>query len=221
MTLDWKLFWADQNDPRHPKMPDFLPSHGREFALMGMNPIGKRVLELGCGSGALFEIIGFDRAKAYRGVDFSEKMLATFRSTYRCVDVLCADASSYIDDSKYDLIFSNAMVQYFSRSMLARNVANAHAMLAPGGTIVIGSVPWRGARAAFHLQSYYPGSEHHLIRRLAVLARSYIGIDPIGHWHSYGEFSRIAGKHGLTATYFGCLQYPYRFHVRMDDTSQI
>ena len=221
MTRDWKSFWADQNDPRHPKMPDFLPRHGGEFALVGVNPFGKRVLELGCGPGSLFEIIGFDRAKSYRGVDFSETMLETFRATHRGVDVLCADASSYIDDSKYDLIFSNAMVQYFSGRMLACHIARAHAMLAPGGTIVIGSVPWRGARAAYHLQSYYPGSEQHLIKRLAVLARSYLGVDQIGHWHSYRVFSRFAKKKGLSATYFGCLQYPYRFHVRMDDTSQV
>jgi SAM-dependent methyltransferase len=218
---DWKLFWSDQNDPRHPKTADFLLRHGREFTLLGVEPTGKRVLELGCGSGSLFEAIGFDRARCYRGVDFSEKMLAAFRATHPGVDVSYGDASSYIDDSKYDLIFSNQVAQYFSRSMLARHVANAHTMLAPGGAIVIGSVPWRGSRAAFHLQSYNPGSDRRLIKALAVLARSYVGVDRIGRWYSFGEFTRIAKKHGLTATYFGCLQLPYRFHVRMDDMSQV
>ncbi|MGO9934865.1 MAG: class I SAM-dependent methyltransferase [Steroidobacteraceae bacterium] len=220
MMQDWKLFWADQNDPRHPKTADFLLSHGGEFTLMGVNPIGKRVLELGCGTGALFEVIGFDQAKSYRGVDFSAKMLATFRSTHPGVDLLCADASIYSDDSKYDLIFSNALIQYFSRSMLRRHVANIRTMLATGGTIVIGSVPWRGARAAFHLQAYTPASERRLIKGLAVLARSFVGIDRIGYWHSYREFARIAKKHGLTASYFGCLRLPYRFHVRLDDDTQ-
>lgn len=221
MIWDWKLFWADQNDPRHPKTPDFLLHHGREFALMGIDPIGKRVLELGCGSGSLFEILGFDRAKSYRGVDFSETMLATFRGAHPGVDVWCADASRYVDGSKYDLIFSNALIQYFTRSMVARQVANARAMLAPGGTIAIGSIPWRGARAAYHMRSFYPSSELHVLKRLAILARSYVGVDPIGHWHSYRQFARIAKQHGMAATYFGCLQYPYRFHVRMDDQSQL
>ena len=217
MTRDWKSFWAGENDPRHPKTPDFLRHHGGEFALLGLNPPGKRVLELGCGPGSLFEIIGFDQAETYRGVDFSEAMLATFRATHPGVDVLCAEASGYVDDSKYDLIFSNAVVQYFSAGMLALHLARARAMLAPGGTIVMGSVPWRGARAAYHLQAYYPGSRPHLIKRLAVLARSYLGVDQIGYWHSYGAFARFAKKNRLTATYFGCMQYPYRFHVRMDD----
>jgi cyclopropane fatty-acyl-phospholipid synthase-like methyltransferase len=220
MKRDWKSFWTGQDDPRHPKMPDFLLHHGREFALLGVNPVGKRVLELGCGPGSMFDIIGFGRAQSYRGVDFSETMLATFRATHRGVDVLCAEASGYMDESKYDLIFSNAVVQYFSAGMLARHLIRARAMLAPGGTIVVGSVPWRGARAAYHLQSYYPGNEPHLIRNLAVLARSYLGVDQIGHWHSYRVFARFAKKNRLTATYFGCVQYPYRFHARMDDTLQ-
>src|ERR1700722_1918581 len=117
MTRDWNTFWAGQNDPRYPKTPGFLQRHGREFALLGMDPSGKRVLEFGCGSGSLFEIVGFDRAKSYRGVDFSENMLAPFRATHLGVDVARADASSYVDGSKYDLIFSNQMVQYFSRAM--------------------------------------------------------------------------------------------------------
>ena len=221
MTQDWKLFWADQNDPRHPKTPDFILSHGHEFTLMGVNPVGKRVLELGCGSGALFEVVGFDRADRYRGVDFSETMLAAFRATHPGVDVSCAEASSYIDDSKYDLIFSNAVIQYFSRSMLRRHVANARRMLAPGGMIVIGSVPWRGARVAFHLQSYSPASARRLMKGLAVLVRSYLGVDRIGYWHSYREFARLAKTRDMTVSYFGCLKYPYRFHVRMDDTSQV
>ena len=218
MTRDWKLFWADQHDPRHPKTSGFSLSHGGEFGLMGVNATGKRVLELGCGSGSLFEVVGFDSAKSYRGVDFSEKMLETFRATHPGVSVQYADAANYIDESKYDLIFSNALIQYFSPNMVENHFANARSMLAPGGMIVIGSIPWRGARVAFHLRAYYPGSGMHVMKRLAVLARSYAGIDAIGHWHSYRIFSKLAQKHGLTATYFGCVQYPYRFHARMSHT---
>jgi SAM-dependent methyltransferase len=221
MSRDWKLFWAEQNDPRHPKAADFLPHHGGEFALVGIDPAGKRVLELGCGSGSLFEAVGFDRANSYRGVDFSDKMLEVFRATHPGVDVACADASSYVDDSRYDLIFSNQLAQYFTRNMLARYVANARRMLAPGGTIVIGSIPWRGARAAFHLQSYWPAGERRPIRGVVALVRSYFGVDRIGRWYSYRELAQVSRKHGLAVTYFGCLKLPYRFHVRMDDSTHV
>ena len=217
MARDWKQFWAEQNDPRHPSsVPDFFVNHGRELALVVGDSAGKRVLEFGCGSGSLYTAIGFDRAKSYRGVDFSEKMLAAFRSMHPGVDTVCAEGSTYRDSEKYDLIFSNAVVQYFDRNMLRNHISNAYAMLAAGGTLILGSVPWQGARAAFHLRAYTPVAERRLIRSLAVLARSYLGVDQIGHWYSYREISRAANAHGLTATYFGCIQYPYRFHARLD-----
>lgn len=217
MTRDWKEFWAGQDDPRHPHSADFFRSHGREFALVCGDPTGKRVLEFGCGSGALFGPMEFDRARSYRGVDCSEKMMAVFRQHHPYVDLRCADATSYRDDSQYDLIFSSSLVQYFSYAMFRRHIANARTMLAPGGRLVVGSVPWRGARVAFHLQSANPASTQSMIKRLAVLARSYAGIESLGYWYSYRECTATARRHGLTPTYFGCLHMPYRFHVRMDD----
>jgi SAM-dependent methyltransferase len=219
MPRDWKEFWADQDHPRHPRDAQFFVDHGREFTLVCGEPTGKRVLEFGCGSGALFDAMGLGQAASYRGVDFSAKMLGVFRATHPTLDLVCADASRYLDGAKYDLIFSSALVQYFSYDMFLRHIANARAMLAPGGRLVVGSVPWRGARAAFHLQAYIPDGQRRLIRGLAVLARSYVGIDRIGRWYSYRECTAAANRYGLTATYFGSLMLPYRFHVRMDDSA--
>ena len=136
MSRDWKEFWANQDDPRHPRNAEFFLEHGREFTLVCGDPTGKKVLELGCGSGELFDPMGLGRAKSYRGVDFSQKMLAVFRATHPSVDLVYAEASSYVDDAKYDLIFSSSLVQYFSRAMFQRHVANARAMLAPGGRLL-------------------------------------------------------------------------------------
>lgn len=216
MARDWRKFWAEQADPRHPYSADFLVNHGGELALVCGDAAGKRVLEFGCGTGTLFEVMGLQNAGSYRGVDFSEKMLAVFRATHPNVDLVCADASSYLDQSQYDLIFSNQMVQYFSPEMFGRYLGNARRMLAPGGRLVVGSVPWRGARNAFYLQAYNPDSRRGLLRRLAVLARARVGIDQIGRWYSYRECAELAQRHGLTVTYFGSLQFPYRFHVRLD-----
>jgi SAM-dependent methyltransferase len=217
MPPNWQEFWAHEDDPRHPATVDFLLKHGRELTLVCGEPTGKRVLELGCGRGSLFGAMGLAEAKSYRGVDVSEKMLTAFRASYPTLDLVRADASEYVDHAKYDLIFSNQVVQYFSAEMFRRHIANARAMLAPGGTLMVGSVPWRGARACFYLQAYRPAAERRLIRGLAILARSYTGRDRIGRWYSYRECSAAARRHGLQATYFGCLQFPYRFHVRMED----
>ena len=219
MFRDWKTFWANEDDPRHPHSGQFFAEHGREFTFVCGDPRGKRVLEFGCGSGALFSPMGLERAASYRGVDFSEKMLAVFRAAHPNVDLVCADATAYSDGARYDLIFSSSMVQYFSREMFRRHIATARALLAPGGRLLIGSVPWRGARAAFHLQAYSPPAERRVLRGLAVLACSYAGVDRMGRWYSYRECTAAATRQGLTATYFGSLLLPYRFHVRMDDTA--
>jgi SAM-dependent methyltransferase len=221
MPRDWRKFWAEQADPRHPHSSDLLVNHGGELALVCGETAGKRVLECGCGSGMLFDVMGLQHAAAYRGVDFSEKMLAVFRATHPGVEVVCADASSYVDQERYDLIFSNQMVQYFTREMFRRHLANARRMLAPGGRLVVGSIPWRGARNAFYLQAYSPAGRRGLLRRLAVLARAYVGIDQIGRWYSYRECAAVAHHHGLAVAYFGCLQFPYRFHVRLDDPARV
>jgi len=220
MARDWREFWAEQADPRHPQSAEFFASHGREFTLVCGDPSGKRVLEFGCGTGALFAPMGLERARSYRGVDFSEKMLSVFRAAHPALDLVQGDASSYRDDTQYDLIFSSSLVQYLSHAMFRRHVANARAMLAPGGRFLVGSVPWRGSRAAFYLQAANPASTQSLPRRLAVLARAYAGVDPIGYWYSYRECTQVARRHGLTPSFFGCLHMPYRFHVRMDDTAR-
>jgi cyclopropane fatty-acyl-phospholipid synthase-like methyltransferase len=220
MQRDWRKFWAEQSDPRHPYSADFLVNHGGELALVCGETTGKRVLELGCGSGTLFDVMGLEKASLYRGVDFSAKMLAAFLSTHPTVDVACADASSYVDQGQYDLIFSNQMVQYFSAKMFRAHLANARRMLSPGGRLVVGSIPWRGARNAFYLQAYDSGSRRRRLRQLAVLARAYIGIDQIGRWYSFRECKAEARRHGLTVAFFGCLQFPYRFHLRLDDPAR-
>jgi SAM-dependent methyltransferase len=221
MARDWRKFWAEQADPRHPHSADFLVNHGGELALVCGDAAGKRVLEFGCGSGVLFEVMGLRHAASYRGVDFSAKMLAVFRATHPSVELVCADASSYADEGQYDLIFSNQMVQYFTPQMFRRHLANTRRMLAPGGRLVVGSIPWRGARNAFYLEAYEPGRRHGLLRRLTALACACVGIDRIGRWYSLRECAVMARRHGLAVAYFGCLQFPYRFHIRLDDPARV
>jgi SAM-dependent methyltransferase len=210
---DWRAFWARQEDPRYgTDQADFARNHGREISILLGDSTGKSVLELGCGSGTLFKILGFDRSRVYRGIDFSQSMLDAFRATYPGVDVVCGDASSYRDSNRYDIVFSNQVVQYFDRRMFERYVSNARAMLAPGGRLVVCSTPWTTARAMYHLQPM-PGYRGRYLRQLSLLALSYVGVDRIGKWYSFGDFRHAARLNGLDAQFFGCLHYPYRFHA--------
>lgn len=213
MRRDWRAFWSRQEDPRYgTEQADFALNHGREIALLLGDPTGKSVLELGCGSGTLYKILGFDRSRIYHGVDFSQSMLDAFRAAHPAVEVICADASSYRDSNRYDIVFSNQVVQYFDRRMFERYVSNARAMLASAGRLLICSTPWKSARAMYHLQPTH-GFRRPNLRQLSLLALSYAGVDRIGNWYSFGDFRRAAGLNGFDAQFFGCLHYPYRFHA--------
>lgn len=213
MRRDWRAFWSRQEDPRYgTDQADFARNHGREISILLGDPAGKRVLELGCGSGTLYHILGFDRARSYRGIDFSQSMLDAFGTAHPGVELICADAASYRDSNQYDIVFSNQVVQYFDRKMFASYVSNAQAMLAPAGRLVVCSTPWKSARAVYHLQPA-PGSRGRYLRQLSLLALSHVGVDRIGNWYSFGDFRRVARLNGFDTQFFGCMHYPYRFHA--------
>ena len=218
MNRDWLAFWSRQNDPRYgTDEASFVQNHGREISILLGEPAGKRVLELGCGSGTLYQALGFDRSETYRGVDFSQKMLDAFHMRHSGVQTLCADASRYEDSFQYDIVFSNQVAQYFDRHMLQQHIANARAMLAPGGRLFLCSIPWKAARSTYFIQ---PADDYkRRVRGLCLLGLSLLGIDRLGHWYSFREIMRIARNNALTARFYGCMHYSYRFHAVLDADS--
>jgi SAM-dependent methyltransferase len=218
---DWQGFWSARQDPGYgSEHPDFVCNYGREISILLGDCTGKRILELGCGTGTLYPILGFEDAKVYRGVDFSQSMLDAFRARHPGVEVICTDASSYRDSNQYEIVFSNAVVQYFSLAMFERHVRNARTMLAPGGRFYVCSVPWRRLRATYHLQPARDAATRYL-RHPALLCLSYLGIDRIGTWYSFRDFRRVARLNGLKVQFFGCLVYPYRFHAVFETASSL
>lgn len=216
MRRDWRAFWSKQEDPRYgTDQADFVRNHGREISMILGDVAGKSVLELGCGSGTLYPMLGFDRSRVYRGIDFSQSMLDAFQVARPGVETICADASSYRDSSQYDIIFSNQVVQYFDRAMFERHVANARAMLAPRGRFFVCSAPWKSARSSYHLAPTN-GVGTRYARQLILLCLSYAGVDRIGNWYSFGDFRRVARLNGFNVQFFGCLHYPYRFHAAFE-----
>ncbi|MEU0479237.1 amino acid adenylation domain-containing protein [Streptosporangium sp. NPDC006013] len=105
----------------------------------------RRILEIGCGGGALAERVapGLD---AYVGVDFSEPALDRFQlladrlpDTVSC-RLTAAHALDGVEGS-FDMIVLDSAVAYFpSADYLERVLDQARVRLAPGGTIVITDV---------------------------------------------------------------------------------
>lgn len=142
----WRRFWAKRSQSAQVDPPEALPEFYRREAeivrlLTGMQ-MPRRVLELGCAGGELYEASGWSET-AYTGVDFSASMLQRFRDRHPGARLILGDATTYVDDSQqFDLIFSNSVSHYFDRSMFRQHLKNARRMIAPTGVLMCGEVRW-------------------------------------------------------------------------------
>jgi SAM-dependent methyltransferase len=92
---------------------------------------GERILDLGCGDGALMERLGA-QGVAVVGVDSSAEMLEAARA--RGLDVRRADARSLPFDGEFDAVFSNAVLHWIAdQDPVLRSV---HRALRPHGRFV-------------------------------------------------------------------------------------
>jgi cyclopropane fatty-acyl-phospholipid synthase-like methyltransferase len=209
----WHCFWSTQSDPLYSSTSEeHRQGHARELALLFLDKPPQCVLEIGCGDGALFVLLGFDCVQ-YIGVDFSSSMLAAFRVRHPNVNLIHTSADIYQDGCKYDLIFSNQVLQYLDCRMLRRMMSNITDMLAPDGCLILGSIPWRVARFSYYTDELH-GQILSSLRRTRAIIAGLLG-SKIGRWYSPVELISLGQRHGLKSEVFGSLQYPYRFHVRM------
>jgi trans-aconitate methyltransferase len=125
--------------------------------------ITERVLDLGCGDGALTARLASSGARV-RGVDASAQMVGAARSRGLSVDEASAEALPY-SDATFDAVFSNAALHWVrDQEAMMREV---HRVLRPGGRFVA-EMGGHGNVAAIHvgfaavLTRYgYPELENH------------------------------------------------------------
>jgi SAM-dependent methyltransferase len=203
--------WRDQTDPaRWARTLTQMPQYAAELRVLLEEVELQRVLEIGCGDGALFAELGFDESK-YRGVDFSPAMLRRFRSLFPNSHLVEADGSTYEDRQTYDLIFSNEVVQNFDLAMLESHIALARKMLAPEGRLIIGSVLWRRRRWEYCSAKFDTNlpTAASIKRHLRVLLRMRL----LGAWYNPPEIEALGGRHGFEVEIFGSMVCMYRFHA--------
>lgn len=209
---DWVKFWNNQQTGLHHSTDAaYYTWLGSELRLLLPEVSTRSVLDLGCGTGELYVDLGFDKAKRYRGVDLSSSMLERFRARQPDVDLVLNSAESYLVQERFDLIFSNAVVQYLNSAQLENLVSHIAQMLAPGGYAALTMVPWSSVRRAYHVGDMLPPSVG-LFARTKRLVKTFIR-DPMGHWYSWNDIRRFAQKNGLETFFHGSLADPYRFHV--------
>jgi cyclopropane fatty-acyl-phospholipid synthase-like methyltransferase len=212
----WRTFWEGKASPLHQSdSAAFYARHAAELNLLFDIRNISSVLEIGCGNGAMYSLLGFDKVARYRGVDFSASMLEEFTRRHGGLDVFCGDGSDYRDDQSYDLIFSNGVIQYFNRQNLARHIMNARAMMHKDSTLVCGSIPWRALRSRY-LSGALSTDEHATLGRyLRNWASRLLGRDKMGHWYDIPDLKQLADQADLSMTFYGSVTYPYRCHAVM------
>ncbi len=209
----WHSYWADKTTPQYARDDD---DHYREYAaelrLLFPDSAPGRILEIGCGNGALHRPLGFDECDRYVGVDFSERMLGVFRESDPDVELVQADGASYRSDAEFDLIFSSQVAQYWNRAELAEHLVNARSMLAPHGAVVISGIPWSRMRLAYARGDMTGGRRRSLPVALLSCFRE-LARKRLGQWYEFSDLSRLAERCGLDLRCYGSMHYPYRFHA--------
>jgi trans-aconitate methyltransferase len=109
----------------------FVSELGADLLTLLDSRCGERILDLGCGDGALTERIAATGA-AVTGLEADPSMAAAARA--RGLTVHLADAHDPFPEAGLDAVFSNAVLHWMRDP--ARVLANVFAALRPGGRLV-------------------------------------------------------------------------------------
>lgn len=120
--------WSADSYGRHARFVADLA--GEIFAWLAPRP-GQRILDLGCGDGALTERIVAAGAEVV-GVDASEDMIAAARN--RGLDAVVMDGHALIFEQEFDVVFSNAALHWMVRP--EEVIAGVRRALRPRGRFV-------------------------------------------------------------------------------------
>ncbi len=181
--------WDPQQYGRHAR---YVSDLGRAVVeLLAPRP-GERILDLGCGDGALTqELVGLGCTVV--GVDASPAMVAAARA--RGLDVRLMDGHALNFSEEFDAVFSNAALHWMTRpDDVLRGVWRA---LRPGGRFV-GELGGAGNVAT-------------LVGALrTALARRGIRFDAVNPWYfpSAQEYRRRLEGHGFLVTHIALLPRP-------------
>jgi trans-aconitate methyltransferase len=112
----------------------FVFKYGEDLVdLLDPKP-GERILDLGCGTGYLTNLIA-KRGSAVTGIDNSEDMIIKAKKEYPQIDFEVMSATDFHFDEKFDAIFSNAVLHWVRENGKAVDCMNEN--LKSGGRLVI------------------------------------------------------------------------------------
>lgn len=158
-----------------------------EVARAALGNLAPRLLDLGCGTGALAELVlGEIPGAQLTCVDLSPRMVETARLRLGDrADVLLADAERLpFHDSTFDVAWYNDSFHHYPDP--ERAVFQTWRVLVPGGTLVVGDV-WQPALARALMNTWMPHSREGDVRIYS--EAEMCGI--LGTWYSDVAWCRV------------------------------
>jgi cyclopropane fatty-acyl-phospholipid synthase-like methyltransferase len=109
---------------------DFMTRYIFEHMLVCVDPKGKRVLELGAGTGRLSYLFLQAGARKVTMLDSSEKALALAKGLFKNTapdryDIVFSDVFDYASDESFDIVFSSGLIEHFQGDN-RRRILEAH-----------------------------------------------------------------------------------------------
>ncbi len=177
MTNQWN---AAQYDAKHA----FVYEKAKGLVELLAPQAGERILDLGCGTGALTAEIA-ERGVEVLGVDRSEEMISQARRKFPALKFEAVDARELRFNAEFDAVFSNAVLHWIPQAkQVISGVAHA---LKPGGRFV----------AEF-------GGKGNIQRLVEGFHRAFSALgmrepDGVSPWFypSVGEYADLLERHGL------------------------
>lgn len=128
MNITWNA--SEYEDKFH-----FVHQYGEDVLGLVTAKPGSRVVDLGCGNGALTAKLA-ERGYRVIGLDASPDMVAMARERHPDLDFGMADAVTFQLEEKTDVIFSNAVLHWIDADKQPAMLKNLAAQLNPGGELV-------------------------------------------------------------------------------------
>lgn len=178
MNIEW-------NAQGYTKDFQFVHQYGEDVLRLLDIEKGTKVLDLGCGNGALTKKI-WDMGADVTGIDASEKMLETAVQNYPELTFRQADAVSFTLEEPVDYVFSNAVFHWIDdQDGLLENIFKA---LKPQGFLVC-EFGGYGCAEAIHSAL------------TAAFEKRGLNYKRTFYFPTIGEYAPILESHGLRVTY--------------------
>ncbi|MGI8634027.1 MAG: class I SAM-dependent methyltransferase, partial [Segetibacter sp.] len=99
------------NSTLYDKKHDFVFKYGEDLVDLLAPKVNEKILDLGCGTGYLTNIIAEAGAKV-TGIDSSAEMIGKAKSEYPNLNFRVLSATDFYFEEPFDAIFSNAVLHW-------------------------------------------------------------------------------------------------------------